>query len=494
LALSKSGYNTDDAEEWLISQNTTPTNMDWLLQIESNNETSCKITYGTSTPVTITVNEDKTLSGTVGSCLTAYNNYWFKVSQSCYDEEFQISCDKSFSTNLLYKQTTSDTIYVSGDTHTASAEGTTTEKVNSFCFATSSSCDYEGSLWASIVLDYRGYDVSPYLPYLVTMIDEAENKKHLPESFLYSLTSNFRSNLLLKQLSEGSWKVSDDKFYDTALALLPFQDETITEKTSAINWLSNVQGTDGCWNSGNTRDTAFILYSIWPKAISGSSEGGCEDSGGYCMSQMSCLDIGGEVLSAYTDCFGTNICCSKEKVLQSCSSQGGEICASSEECSISTIEASDTSVCCLGYCEEVSQTTEISECEQQGGTCKSVCSNNEQSTAYSCPSTDICCVKEKTSWTWLIILLVVLIILTVLGIIFREKLRGFLIRFKSKFKKGKPPASSMGRPPSTPPSMRVYPGAVQRKVIPSQRTQPRTSPAKKTEFDDILKKLKDIGK
>src|SRR4030042_1154243 len=105
LALAKSGTDTKQAEDWLISHNTTPAGMDWLLQIESTNVTSCTIKYGTATPVTITVNDDKTLSGNAGSCLTVYNNYWFRVSQSCYGQEFKVSCDKSFLTTLLYKKT-----------------------------------------------------------------------------------------------------------------------------------------------------------------------------------------------------------------------------------------------------------------------------------------------------------------------------------------------------------------------------------------------------
>jgi hypothetical protein len=102
--------------------------------------------------------------------------------------------------------------------------------------------------------------------------------------------------------------------------------------------------------------------------------------------------------------------------------------------------------------------------------------------------------KKKTNFTWIIILLAVLIILAVLGIIFRAKLREFFMRFKSKFKGGKG-KSSGGKPPTTPPSMSVYPGAVPRRIIPNQGPRtPVRQPAKKTEFDDILKKLKEIGK
>ncbi len=492
LALGKIGSSTDTAEDWLISQNKTPENMDWLLQIESNNATECTVSYGGSS-YDVSVNEDKTLGSNAGSCLGIYEDYWLKIAPNCYNQEFTISCDKSFLTTLLYKKTTSGVIYVSGNTHSASGGGSTTEKVNSFCFKQGNSCNYESSLWAALVLDYMGYDVSSYLPYLVTMADEAGNKQYLPESFLYSLTNNFRNELLLQQLPEGSWKVSDDKFYDTALALLPFQSETLAEKTNTINWLGEVQGADGCWQG--VRDTAFILYSIWPRIISEVEGAGCEESGGYCMSQISCSDSGGDILNEYTDCFGTNICCSKEKVLGSCSEQGGEICSSGEECSVSTVEASDTSECCLGTCNEIS--TEVSECETQGGSCKISCSSKETTSAYTCTSySDVCCIAKKTSYVWLIILLMILIALTILGIIYRKQLRDFLFKLKSKIGKGKGKPSAGGPGPRRfPPSSRVYPGAVPRRILPPQTRPPATKqPAKKSEFDEVLKKLKEIGK
>ncbi len=509
LALSNANANTANAEEWLLEQNTTPTNMDWLLQIESANATSCTISYSSST-YNINIGADKKINSNAGSCLSELygGNYWLKIASSpssCYNEEFEITCNNSFSTNLLYKKTTSDVIYVSANTNLASADGTTKEKVNSYCFAQGSSCDYKASLWAALVLNFRGYDVSSYLPYLITMMDEAENKKYIPESFLYSLTNEFRNELLLKQLPDGYWKLSDNKFYDTALALLPFQNEEINEKTSSKNWLKNVQGTDGCW--GSIRDTAFILYSLWPRPIKGATVemDDCEDSALFCMSSASCLDLGGNILSVYGGCFGTNICCDKEKQLTSCESQEGELCDSDEQClGGDTVESSDSNsekFCCVdGTCG----IRETSECETNNGFCKASCSDSEESSSYSCTSySDICCVAKKTkSKLWLIIvILVVLIILTVFGIIYKKQLKDFFFKAKawimSKFKKGggKPSAPSGG--PRFPPtsSARVYPGAVQRRIIQPQRgASPVRKPEGKSDFDEVLRKLKEIGK
>ncbi len=502
LALDKVGVDTTTAEAWLLSQNTTTSGIDWFLQIESTEATECTITNGGLHKVTI--GENKKISSNAGACLILYGgDYWLKISSSptlnCYTKEFEISCDKSFLTTLWYKKTTSDVIHVSANTHTASAGGTTTEKVNSLCFGTP--CDYEASLWAALVLNFKGYDVSSFLPYLDTM--KKENSQYIPESFLYSLTNqnNFRGDLLSKQSQIGGfWDVpgGEGKYYDTALALLPFQNEELTEKTNTINWLKEKQGTDGCWDGGNIRNTAFILYSIWPRGIIGEEDEGidCEGAEYHCMSRMTCLDAEGDVLGDYSGCFGTDICCSKEKALEACSEQGGEVCGSGKECSTSTVEASDTSECCLGSCQTPS---EKSECELYGdGDCRTSCyGNEEEAEAYECPSGKVCCVEKAVSeeksywWIWV---LSGLIVLVVIGIIFKDKLRPYWFKIKSKFRKSKPgPRSGFPPPPGIPPQ-RVRPRRI---LPPAAQRQPRRRPITKKprkEMEDVLKKLKEMGK
>ena len=107
LALSRIKVNTDEAEAWLLSQNTTPTNLDWYLQIESEEETACTLSYGPE--YSITIGTDKKITGDAGSCLpidTAGGSYWLRISSAsdCYDRTYTILCDKSFITTLLYKK------------------------------------------------------------------------------------------------------------------------------------------------------------------------------------------------------------------------------------------------------------------------------------------------------------------------------------------------------------------------------------------------------
>lgn len=491
LAFDNSNSKAEKAEDWLLSQNQTPTELNWYLEIESPGATTCSISYSDSS-YNIGIGEDKKISNSAGSCLAlVQDDYWLRVSPSCYSEEFEVSCDESFLTTLLFKKTTSSTIHVSEKTSSASAGGTTKEKVESFCFEEGGSCDYEGSLWAALVLDSVGRDVSSYLPYLVTLADE--NERYLPEAFLYFLTSKteYRNNVLSKQKSNKWWEESGDKFYDTALALYPFQQESPQEKTDSKSWLLDVQDADGCWER-NTRNTAFILASLWPKTFGGGSEGGlpdCEGAGYYCMSGASCE---GNIFADY-DCPSLFKCCSVPQDIDSCSEMNGEVCASNEVCRGDEVSAADTNYCCTeGFCEVADE--EVSDCDINNGVCRAYgCDSSEEEAFYSCEySGDTCCVfksGEKKSYWWIWVLLI-LIILVIIGIIFREKLKLLLLRFRRKPK----PRRSFDRPGPRP-MMRPRPAP--RRILPPSRHSPPARPRRsKTskELDDVLKKLKDLGK
>ncbi len=519
LALDNSGVQVSSESEWLLSQNTSPSNMIWYLQIDSSDEpTSCSITYSGSSYSTI-IDTDKKLTSGAGNCLSLTNEkYWLEISPRCYDNEFEISCDKGFTSNLLFKKSGSSVLHVLDDTNSASAEGTTIEKVDSLCFKSpgSESCDYEGSLWATFVLKSLDYDISPFIPYLITMSDEVDNSKYLSESFLYFLTGNFRGELLSKQKFSKYWDESKDKFYDTAIALMPLKYESPVEKSNSINWLlePGVQDTDGCWK-GNLRNTAFLLYSIWPKENSNriikTSTKDCTENNYYCMSEANC---NGEVFSSSEyGCSGVFVCCDTPKIKESCSEKGGDICTSNEVCSGGSTEDtpgldSGDSCCVGGYCKDESAPVEESTCVSSGGICESSCGTGyEQSSAYDCSSAlDSCCVKSSTpqkNYTWIYIL-IGFIILFGLGILFRDKLRPFFFRAKSFFRKSPPGGGNRG--PRMPPRNNFLPPSrmnkriMPRRILPPNKNQPiqrplrRPFPKKPTgELDDVLKKLKEMG-
>jgi hypothetical protein len=512
LALNKVGVNVDDTVEWLLEQNKIPTDMIWYLQIDSTEATSCTIEYG-STSNTIDIAEDKKISSNAGTCLTRateYNNYWYKINPTCYEEEFEISCDRDFITTLLFKKPNDNTIHVAYDTHSEKGGGTTTEQINFLCFQKGNVCNYEGTLWSTLVLDYLNIeeDLSPYKFYLSTLSDNYPT--YLPSSFLFFMTAEnkFENELIELQNKDGSWKKGTDAYYDTAVALLSVPKESTSWK-NAISWLEKKQEDSGCWNSNNFVDTAFISYVVWQRGVS--LTGGqtistgedCVDAGYFCMSGASCT---GEILSAY-DCSSFDKCCSKEESLETCEDLSGEICNSNQQCaggtSENTFDLSYGQTCCVaGACE--AKTTEEFTCASSGGTCRyDGCSSGEESSFETCEFGDTCCVKKTTAssnylWLWILIFLI-LIGLVVLGIFKRDKLREYWIMLKSKFSKS-PPSSSGARPPYRPST----PGSMQRRMIqgrPQSRSfnaRPsriaRPSSKAPSEINDVLKRLKEMGK
>ena len=517
LALDNSNTNVDEAQQWLLSQKRTPSELMWYLQIESNEQTTCTIDYSGYSR-TIQITEDKKIIGDAGQCFSsAQDNYWLEISSLCYDQEFSVSCDSDFSTTLLFQKQGSSTIHVFQKTSSSTSGGEIIEKVESFCFRDGqpgSPCNYEGSLWTALTLNSLEEDISSYLPYLITLAED--NERFLPEAFLYLITNDqeYSTTLLSKQKNIGGdyyWQESLDKYYDTALALFPFKQETLIEKTNSEEWLLETQDNNGCWLD-NTRNTAFILASIWPRDFTGSGDDDedfldCSSSGNYCVNQESCQ---GQVLSDYYCAGILNECCTLAPEQQTCNEKGGIVCSSSQICSGGDfVSAAETNYCCVndGSCQE-GPISVISECEEQGGTCKTSCFSDEQELFYECEfSGDACCIfkteRKSSSWIWI---LLILIILVVVGIIFRDKLRSFWFKTKSKFKKSKP-GPRPGRPgygPRPPPGRPIGPPhhpirrpMQERRILPSiqQPIMPGRSPSKsQKELDDVLRKLKEMGK
>ena len=526
LALNSARANVDKAKTWLLSKSTSPPQITWYLQIESSEETTCTITYAQQS-LTINIGEDKRITNDAGPCLSlAYGNYWLEIlhtSSYCRDLEFDISCDQNFLTNLLFKKLDSSTIYVSEESSSASAGGGTTEKIESSCFSENNICNYEGSLWAALVLSSLGEDVSSYLPYLITMAED--NTRYFPDVFLYALTllPDYRISVLSKQKSSKWWLESGDKYYDTALALYPFRNDVLIEKSNAKEWLLDIQGSDGCWEN-NIRNTAFILHSIWPRSFTGDSGGtevnDCENFGYYCVTTRTCE---GAIRSEYF-CGGINSeCCSIPPAQKTCTDLEGIVCNKNEYCkqgtSVSASGLLSGQVCCVGSnpaCELIS--SKDPTCVLAGGICRvSGCEDNEEiTTAYDCEyAQDYCCTLKTTKkgastlWIWI---LVILIILVVLGIAFKDKLRDLLLKIKSKFRKSKggpgpiPPGFRRPPPPHYPflrrPHPMARPSSFERKILPprppEQPRRPIARPSSKTgaqkELDEVLKKLKEMGK
>jgi len=537
LSLDAAGQNTDAAETWLLDQKAIPEDVNWYIQVDSNDATDCTVTYGDA-PYSFSVGVDKKITaGYLGGCVdVSGNGYWLEVENNllCYEETFGVSCDQSFLTNLLFSKSGSSTIHVLEGTQTAPADGLTEENIDSFCFSTGSSCDYEGSLWAALVLDMAGKDISAFLPYLITM--EEDNSEFLPEAFLYLLTSNtdYSTRLLAKQKPSNNgeyWSESGDRLYDTAVALLPYQISDNTEKTNTKEWLlsNEIQGDNGCWEE-NIRNTAFLLYSIWPNYAPIGDDGGDDDNGDdgeegnettldcitegyYCRSSIACYDDLGSILDSY-QCAYPNVCCSlpPTPVDEFCEDLSGIVCAYDEICEDGITEETEGlsygETCCIGgYCDDSTRDPppEDDDCEDAGGICRSFgCSEDEEETTlYSCSGGGSCCVTSfgpgdgDKKPKWIIWLLVILVIIVVIAIIFRDKLRRMLFGMKSRTGKGgaKPGYGRGPRPPGPPKFPAPLTGHPERMPTPTGRMTPKPGGPKlrsQKELDDVLVKLKDM--
>ncbi|MBM3233530.1 hypothetical protein FJZ19_00375 [Candidatus Pacearchaeota archaeon] len=495
LALENIKADTSKIQDWLLNQTQVASDLQWFLEIDSKEASTCKISYDDRN-YTVTIQSDKKLSSGAGSCLTlAYSNYWLQINPSCVNKKFSVTCDKDFATALLYKKTNSDVWFVSSQTESESAGGMAEAKVESLCFKQNNVCDYEGSLWATLAISKK-QDINKFLPYIIALAPD--NAKYNPSAFFYLLTSNdeYLSNVRDLQTQTGFWDLGGyNKFYDTALSLLALQQLNDEQAGKAKDWLLNSQDSAGCWSS--LRDTAFLLYAAWPKTPASvtTTETNCEDFGKFCCSNEDCSDAGGEILSQYF-CAGMKVCCSKQPVQKTCAQKLGIICKSDETCTGSLGSSSDSSKCCInGDCEKIA---EEPECEKQGNNCRNKCLDTEEiDNSLDCNSGFCCKVKQEQSssaWIWILIIFIILIILVVLAIIFRDKLRLWLFKMKNRTQKGSQVTQT--RPPFPPQPPRMMPRPMMR---PMPRPMPMQKPIEKksrtdSELDETLKKLREMSK
>jgi len=503
LALKHAGKDTEPSEEWLMSQNRTPTELTWYLEQDSNEATECHIAYDAD-GYTVNVDDNKKIDSNAGSCLTrAQSNFWLQVNPNCFDEEFSVECDKDFIATLLYKNKQSSTIYVLEGTESSPAFGSIKLNVRSKCFG-EGSCDYESTAWATVALLETGHNVEDYIPYVIAMADT--NERYLPDAFIYMLTNyeDYATQLVADQKLGNYWEAkqsANNKFYDTSLALISLGSSSAEQITKARDWLLFSQGSNGCWNN-DIADTAIVLWAL--SGRSGRSSGGsgvtyCSEANYFCIPSTECVN-GQDVGNNYFCASLSDTCCTDEN-LKSCSEYNGEQCASDELCIGNSRQALDalSGDCCTGVCEE--RPTET-ECEANFYTCMDTCSEFQESVAsYSCDGTQVCCrtktAEAKGGLGWLIWTLIILILIVIgaLGWIYREKLKLFWFQIKTRFKKDKRKggSSSPGRPGPRGPPRPGFP--------PVRRPRPPVAPMRRRRTDrrdaamsDTFKKLREMSR
>ncbi len=521
LARRSLGEDTQKSIAWLKSKTGISKDLTWNLQItiENNVPASCTVIPSGSSDVSVSIGNDMKVSGNFGECFSAsLSGYWLVINPLCFDKEMSISCDQGFKTNLLYYQRDDSTVYVSPTTHGAAAKGITKEKVSATCFLKGTSCDYESSLWAATALYTSGEDVKAFIPYLIALAPE--NEKYLPDAFLIYLVGGDRQNahyvsLMQQQKPGGYWQAQNTMYnfyYDTSLAMLSLGGNNAQEVSSTLTYLFDKQTDEGCWNSNSIRDSAFIIYAAgWQRASSGGGVivpgetnvtgngtvspdqpydpdvvSDCEASGYYCAPDaVTCLEAGGDILSEerFSCTRYTQACCTvpAEASLRSCFDLGGEVCGADEQCPVDGVPASDGS-CCLEGCEPRE-------------------SEDEPQQPNDIPGP----VEEKGSLRWMIVLFSVLILLVLIGIIYRSKIRLWLYTRKGKATttpvgRGAPPGIVRRFPPGPsggimprglPPAVVRRPMSAMRPVLPNRRT---AISEKDKEMEETLKKLKEMSK
>jgi len=509
-ALVSLALNSEKGEAWLKSKELAPSDLNWYVQVDSQEETSCTVGYDSRT-YNFVINEDKTLSANAGTCLRRSNNgYWFGVDNNCLNNTYEFSCDASFTSNLIYSKRGDTKFFVSSETQAGSEGSSVSQGINSICSGERGKCDYEGTLWTVLLLQERGEDVEAYLPYLIAFAEE--NQRFGSYAFLYLITgfSEYYSSLQNFQKSAGYFDFASPykRYYDTAAALLSISSLNSNELANVKDWLTQVQDSEGCWNS--LRDTGFLLYSGWPtKSFTQPGSGtstvkSCGSQNYFCMSSNDCSTVGGSALDY--SCAGVSVCCSQAKPLQSCEAQGGSICQSGTTCEGgATLPSSDLGSCCVGGSCVVPQVPQASECEDFGYACRSSCFSDEETKSYSCnEGFEVCCgttISSKSgggSTVWIYVL-IILVVLVGLLIIFRKKI------FKGKFG-GSSGVKSSPVSPSRPGGLIPFrrPQAPQPRSRPvnnysarpqQQGTAPRRSnPGRDKELDETFRKLKEMSK
>lgn len=521
LAYQSMGKNTGEVKAWLLSKAKEASDLAWHIEIDIENQGAalCTLKYDSRT-YSVDIDEDMKLSGTTGPCLSVSSSgYLLRIRDSCLQKTFEISCNQGFITTLVYQKedgsgrdcldATDKACFVSPETHSAASLGTTEERVRAQCYGVGSSCDYEGTLWASLALSKIGAEenATKTLPYLIVLADDF--KRYFPEAFLYILggEEGYYSKIIQSRKQNQFWDLTNspyNRFYDTSVGLLALGSRSSgqTDADTTRQYLIEVQTKEGCWNNNRILDTGFILYSGWPRTgISGPGSSGstayCEEAGFSCEILSQCQGAGGNVLSNFA-CTGIGVCCSVKVPKQTCQEQSGTICSLTQECQGNVVESSN-GACCVGSCIPL-QNTNVCELSTDA-TCRTSCGSGEIATSDSCgTSGEVCCVlAEDKSYTWLwITLLIILIALVIAGIVFRDKIRFWIFKMKGKVKTSSLSKGTSGDKGSPAPIRRGPPGPPRfgppRGILPQRPASRAVSPTgHDKEMEETLRKLREIG-
>lgn len=394
LAKQKLKQNYSEIVSWLLSQTGPVEQLSWFLQItiSDNGPATCTLNYDDA-DYKISIGNDMKLTGTPGPCLTIDSTrYKLAVNVQCIDKAFRTMCESqereiSFLTNLLYKKSGEQTIFVSSITNSAAENAWTSEKINAKCFKQAGTCDYEGTLWATAALYVAGNDTSQFSPYLRALA--SANEKYFPSAFLYYVIEDEQrkaqqsEKIIQSAVSrpEGNfWEIPGGgrgKFYDTSLALLALGgvDSQIASGLNVKQYLFSVQTDRGCWNENNIRDTAFLIYSAgW----AGMREPAAPVCGNNNLEGAEVCEVGADgIFGTRDDNFGSNAPTCQSQGYQSGNLTCGNDCRSynvtqcvgnvTAQCNDNKIEGAEICECGADkICGNADDNTKGAECIDRG--------------------------------------------------------------------------------------------------------------------------------
>jgi hypothetical protein len=414
LVLNRLGEDTSPAENWLLSQTKTASDLTWYIQIESSEPAKCSVSYGEFN-YEFEIFENKKLSAKAGNCLSlSLGNYWYEIGadDSCINYQYTFSCDKDFQTNMLYRSKESTTIHVSQKLNFNSAGGETKEKISYECFKKGTVCDYESTLWASYALYNSRRSVGKYLPYIEASM--SEKSSFFPEAFLYIMSRDkkYETTILTTNFKREYWNagINSNRFYDSALGFLSIGDRA-PEKTDAVRTYlleKNQQGSEGCWN--NLRDTGFLLYSAWDlRDVQPPVSYQCQTDSNCALGKICVDNFCVEGCREDNDCeyIGENFVCHNEQCVNN-----SLICEANADCPEDTPFCDTENNLCLEclnntHCDGLicSEGMCVEECESDGdcdlreiclgNVCKTGCRNDTQcASGMTCDLAKLTCVSE----------------------------------------------------------------------------------------------------
>lgn len=432
----------------------------WWIQIESPGQATCTFTYNNLSKSFHIVNDRIT---------ECSNQQWVDIERcvqsgltSKLEQQINVNCDNANIISLIYQ--VSNDYYLFQEFHSNKA----TLKINNACWgetASSASCDYESTVFASWVLDNFGKPTSTEA-YLKSKDPQTVTEYSL--MYIINGKTSYSDWLSNKQSLNGNW----EDVYSTAFAYYALKDKYDVNNIS--NWLITQQNVDGSWNT-NLLDTSVTLFALvvdkgiistkeFKEISSYCGDGTCDSDEDDISCPQDCVvsECGNNIIEGFEECDGTAdaTCpteCSTEckcPTQATCVSEGHSCC---DKCTANS-DKGDFDEDCSKYgqvcCIECSY--EISELEQ-------VCNDkldDDNDELIDCDDPDCdqnsnCKGTSSKLWLWLLIILLILLVLGLFGYYYykeyyskgkKPKFGEFFNNIKGKiigvFKKGKKEQSS----------------------------------------------------